>query len=28
MPLTALRVIELGAIPAAAYCGRLFADFG
>jgi len=28
MPLTALRVLELGAIPAASYCGRLFADFG
>ena len=28
MPLSALRVIELGSLPAAAYCARLFADFG
>ena len=28
MPLSALRVIELGSLPAAAYCARLLADFG
>jgi len=28
VPLSALRVIELGSLPAAAYCARLLADFG
>jgi crotonobetainyl-CoA:carnitine CoA-transferase CaiB-like acyl-CoA transferase len=28
MPLRGLRVMELGRLPAAAYCARLFADFG
>jgi crotonobetainyl-CoA:carnitine CoA-transferase CaiB-like acyl-CoA transferase len=28
MPLTGLRVLEIGQIPAASYCARLFADFG
>ena len=28
MPLTGLRVLEIGKIPAASYCARLFADFG
>jgi crotonobetainyl-CoA:carnitine CoA-transferase CaiB-like acyl-CoA transferase len=28
MPLKGLRVIELGSLPAASYCARLFADFG
>ncbi len=28
MPLSALRVIEIGHLPAAAYCARLLADFG
>ena len=28
MPLSALRVIEIGDLPAGAYCARLFADFG
>jgi crotonobetainyl-CoA:carnitine CoA-transferase CaiB-like acyl-CoA transferase len=28
MPLSALRVVEIGHLPAAAYCARLFADFG
>lgn len=27
-PLAGLRVIELGTLPAAAYCARFFADFG
>ena len=27
-PLTELRVVELGAGDALAYCGKLFADFG
>lgn len=27
-PLSHLRVLELGALPAAAYCGRLLADLG
>src|SRR3978361_1112722 len=28
VPLSALRVIEIGSLPAAAYCARLLADFG
>ncbi len=28
MPLSALRVIEMGHLPATAYCARLLADFG
>ena len=28
MPLSAYRIVELGSLPAAAYCGKLFADFG
>ena len=28
MPLKGLRVVELGTLPAASYCARLFADFG
>jgi len=28
MPLSQVRVIELGTLPAAAFCGRIFADFG
>ena len=28
MPLSALRVVEIGSLPAAAYCARLLADFG
>lgn len=28
MPLSALRVVEIGSLPAAAYSARLFADFG
>jgi crotonobetainyl-CoA:carnitine CoA-transferase CaiB-like acyl-CoA transferase len=28
MPLSGLRVVEIGQLPAAAYCARLFADFG
>jgi crotonobetainyl-CoA:carnitine CoA-transferase CaiB-like acyl-CoA transferase len=28
LPLSALRAIELGSLPAAAYCTRLLADFG
>lgn len=28
MPLSGLRVVEIGEIPAGAYCARLFADFG
>jgi crotonobetainyl-CoA:carnitine CoA-transferase CaiB-like acyl-CoA transferase len=28
VPLSALRVVEIGALPAASYCARLFADFG
>ncbi len=27
-PLRSLRVVELGTLPAASYCARLFADFG
>ncbi|HWK37070.1 CoA transferase [Sphingomonas sp.] len=27
-PLTGYRVVELGALEAAAYCGKLFSDFG
>jgi crotonobetainyl-CoA:carnitine CoA-transferase CaiB-like acyl-CoA transferase len=27
-PFTGLRVLELGTLPAGAYCARLFADFG
>jgi crotonobetainyl-CoA:carnitine CoA-transferase CaiB-like acyl-CoA transferase len=27
-PLSGLRVIEIGDLPAAAYCARFFADFG
>jgi crotonobetainyl-CoA:carnitine CoA-transferase CaiB-like acyl-CoA transferase len=27
MPLKGLRVVELGTLPAASYCARLFADF-
>ncbi len=28
MPLRDLRVLEVGCLPAAAYCARIFADFG
>ena len=28
MPLLGLRVVELGTLPAASYCARMFADFG
>ncbi|MCC6535432.1 MAG: CoA transferase [Burkholderiales bacterium] len=28
MPLAELRVVEIGVLPAGAYCARLFADFG
>lgn len=28
MPLSKVKVIELGILPAAAFCGRMFADFG
>lgn len=28
MPLTGLRVLEIGVLPAASYCARIFADFG
>jgi len=28
VPLGDIRVVEIGSIPAAAYCGRLMADFG
>ena len=28
MPLSGLRIVELGSLPAASYCARLFADFG
>jgi crotonobetainyl-CoA:carnitine CoA-transferase CaiB-like acyl-CoA transferase len=28
VPLSALRAVEIGLLPAAAYCARLFADFG
>lgn len=28
MPLLSLRVVEVGSLPAAAYCARLLADFG
>lgn len=28
MPLTSLRVVEVGNMPAASYCARLLADFG
>ena len=28
MPLSSLRVVEIGPLPAAAYCARLLADFG
>ena len=28
MPLTSLRVVEVGELPAGSYCGRLLADFG
>ena len=27
-PLSGLRVIEIGDLPAAAYCARFFSDFG
>src|SRR5260221_325971 len=28
MPLQGLRVLEMGVLPAASYCARIFADFG
>src|SRR5690606_3099308 len=28
MPLSDIRVVELGTLPAAQYCTRIFADFG
>jgi crotonobetainyl-CoA:carnitine CoA-transferase CaiB-like acyl-CoA transferase len=28
LPLSSLRVVEIGALPAAAYAARLLADFG
>src|SRR5437763_3601774 len=28
MPLSHLRVVEIGSAPASSYCARLFADFG
>ena len=28
MPLSHLRVVEIGSAAASAYCARLFADFG
>src|SRR5262245_21570834 len=28
LPLRGLRVLELGVLPAASYCARMFADFG
>src|SRR5215469_15278848 len=28
LPLHGLRVLEMGVLPAASYCARMFADFG